>query len=329
LPTFERGYAGDPQLFWTLGQAFAPAQLWDVLNNLMLVAPLWPLWLVAGVGGWFRPALRRDAVFRYLTAVAVGFMFYLIFFQNDLPRPRDWDLYAIVGPPLTLWGVYSWLGWLDDACSANSRAAGRQMLAAGLAFSASVTVLWVGVNASYTLIRPNPDQRVWYERYRLLDLTTLLAQATVTPPDPICAEPAGCERVTVTQFTMPQDGDSRPVIFAHAPAVVAIPLQVPDERSFLWLSPALDPQAWDWGGDGVTFAVKVRVGGQEKTLWQEHVTPADPAARDWQQAILPLDDYRGQAVELLLVTEPGPAGDNAADRAGWGLPWLMRGTYQR
>ena len=327
LPDFTRGYAGDAQLFWTLPQAFAPAQLWDTINNLALVAPLWLLWLVAGVGGWFRAAQRRDPVFRYLTAVAAGFLVYLVFFQNDLPRPRDWDLYAIVGPPLTLWGLYSWLNWLDGARSAPVRAAGRQVLGVGLAFAASVTLLWVGVNATYTLIHPNPDQHAWYERYRLLDLTTLVASATVTPADPICAEPVGCERVALTEFTMPQDGDSRPVIFAHAPAVVAMPLLVPDDPSFLWLSPALDPQTWDWGGDGVTFSVKIRSGGRETLLWQEHVTPTNPVDRDWQQAIIPLDDYRGQAVELLLVTEPGPAGDNAADRAGWGLPWLMRGTY--
>jgi hypothetical protein len=207
------------------------------------------------------------------------------------------------------------------------RVTGRQVLAVGLAFAASATLLWVGVNAAYTLIRPDPDQRAWYERYRLLDLTALVASATVTPPEPICAEPTGCERMAVTEFTMPHDGDSRPTIFAHAPAAVTIPLQVPDERTFLWLSPALDPQAWDWGGDGVTFAVKVRAPGQEQTLWQQHVTPADPAGRDWQQAIVPLDDYRGQAVELILVTDSGPAIDNSADRAGWGLPWLMRGTY--
>ncbi|MCB0052491.1 MAG: hypothetical protein KDE24_23440, partial [Caldilinea sp.] len=56
------------------------------------------------------------------------------------------------------------------------------------------------------------------------------------------------------------------------------------------------------------------------------ITPADPADRDWQQAFVPLDEYRGQAITLVLATDPGPAGDDAGDRAGWGMPWLMRGT---
>jgi hypothetical protein len=36
--------------------------------------------------------------------------------------------------------------------------------------------------------------------------------------------------------------------------------------------------------------------------------------------------YQGQTVNLILATLPGPADNNAGDRAGWGLPWLMRGT---
>jgi hypothetical protein len=116
------------------------------------------------------------------------------------------------------------------------------------------------------------------------------------------------------------------VIFAHAPAQVVLPLAVPAERTFLWLSPALDPQAWDWGGDGVKFAVKVRSQAGEQLLWERFLTPARAADREWQQAIVPLDEYRGQQVALILVTDPGPVGDASADRAGWGMPWLMRGT---
>jgi hypothetical protein len=42
--------------------------------------------------------------------------------------------------------------------------------------------------------------------------------------------------------------------------------------------------------------------------------------------LIPLDQYRGRRVELILETDPGPARNDAGDRAGWGLPWLMRGT---
>lgn len=327
-PSVQGGFAGDAQLFWTPAQALAPNQLADALQNLWLIAPLWPFWIVAGVWAATQPALRRDRVYGLLAVAAAGVLVYFFSFQNDLPRPRDWDLFAIAGPPLALWGVYAWLRVTDLAPSPRIVATLWQTLAVGLLFASFYAVFWIGVNHAYTLLRPNAAERERFVRYRLADLTELLPLATVTPNTPICAEPTGCARVMLTEFTMPQNGDTRPVIFAHAPAEISIPLAVPNERTFLWLSPALDPQAWDWGGDGVTFAVKVRNAAGERVLWERRMTPADPVDRAWQQAFIPLDDYRGQQVDLLLVTDPGPAGNDAGDRAGWGMPWLMRGTVE-
>jgi len=56
------------------------------------------------------------------------------------------------------------------------------------------------------------------------------------------------------------------------------------------------------------------------------LTPAQPADRAWQEALVPLAAYKGQTVSLILATLPGPADNNAGDRAGWGMPWLMLGT---
>jgi len=340
LPSLDNGYAGDPQLFWTPAQALAPSQLVQALNNLWLVAPFLPALLMAGALALLNPSLRGERTFRYLTGAAAGMLLYHFSFQNDLPRPQDWDLFAIVGPFVTVWGLHAWLS-LEMRRGERHRVAGSQEgrqpsfhfptpILPALAFALAITACWVGVSHSYTLLRPNPDQRRLYRRYQLLDLTNLLPQARITPATPICDDPAsdptGCRRVTLTRFTMPQDGDERPVIFAHAPARIGFSLQVPAQRSFLWLSPALDPLAWRWGGDGVTFQVWVRHAGKEELLWERHLTPANPGDLDWQEAFIPLDDYRDQVVTLLLVTTPGPAGNDAADRAGWGLPWLMRGT---
>ena len=329
-PGLNGGFAGDPQLFWTPAQALSPAQLVDALQNLWLIAPLWVLWLGATVAlalegkGW--KAFPQGArVLLLLGTAAAGVMVYFFTFQNDLPRPRDWDLFAIAGPPLTLWGITTWW-WLGERASPRRAAMLSQVLAVGLLFASCYTVFWVGVNHAYTLLRPDPAERERFLRYRLLDLTELLPEAQVTPATPICAEAVGCERVALSEFTMPQNGDTRPVIFAHAPAEITLPLTLPHERTLLWLSPALDPQAWDWGGDGVTFIVKVRAADGEHTLWTQHFSPARAADRGWQQAFIPLDAYRGQRIDLVLVTDPGPAGDNTGDRAGWGMPWLLRGA---
>jgi hypothetical protein len=322
-PTFGQGFAGDDQLFLTPAQALAPHQVWDALNNLWLIAPLAPLWFLVGGWGLGQRALWQRRSWRYVTLFAAGLLCYHFTFQNDLPRPRDWDLFAIVGPGVTLWGLLTGEHWLQRM---NSTSSAMRLAWPPLAFALCVTIAWVMVNHSVTLIQPTAAQRDLYSRYQLLDLTTLLDRASISPPEPLCAEPEGCERVTLTTFTMPQDGDSRPTIFAHAPARISLPLTLPAEATFLWLSPALDPEAWGWGGDGVTFRVAVVSASGEVVLWERHLTPAEPADLAWQTALISLADYRNQSIELVLITDPGPAGDNAADRAGWGLPWLLRGT---
>lgn len=333
LPMFSQGYAGDPQLFWSLQEAITPQQLLDALNNLGLVAPLFPLWLIVGGVGLSQAAVRRDRLFRYLGGVTAGLLVYHFAFQNDLPRWRDWDLFAIVGPALTLWGIYSW--WLLAVAQAPSATATTRppvwtsVLPPALTFAAAFTIAWVGVNHTYTLIHPNANQRDLYSQYRLLDLQTMIASATITPTTPICADATGCERVSATAFVMPQDGDERPTIFAHAPAQLAWALNLPPIATFLWLSPTLDPLAWGWGGDGVTFSVLVRHGNVEDRLWSRHLTPAQPDDLDWQEVFVDLTPYAGQSVTLVLVTAPGMADNADGDRAGWGMPWLMRGTVDQ
>lgn len=332
LPLFNQGYAGDPQLFWTLQQAIAPAQLLDVLNNLWLVAPLFPLWLIIGLVALSRPPVRRDRLFRYLGGVTMGLLVYQVAFQNDLPRWQDWDLFAIVGPGLALWGIYSWWALVNLATSRAAEAkqpVWTSLLPPALAFASVFTMAWVGVNHRLILIHPNAAQLDIYSQYRLLDLRTILTSATITPTTPICADATGCERVSATTFTMPQDGDERPTIFAHAPAQIAWSLDLPAEPSFLWLSPALDPVAWGWGGDGVTFSVRVRHASGEELLWTRQLTPSEPQDLDWQETFIELTPYAGQSVILLLVTAPGMADNADGDRAGWGMPWLMRGTLDR
>jgi hypothetical protein len=263
--------------------------------------------------------------------LAAGTLLYNFSFQNELPRPRDWDLFAIAGPGFTMWGLYVWLRSKTE--DGTRRAVlGRASLFPALAFAVAVTVSWIGVNHHYVLLSPEPGYRALYVRYRVVDLMDLLPVATVAPSDLFCSDPAqdptGCRRVTRTEFTMPQNGDTRPVIFAHAPARIAFPLDVPRQPSFLWTSPALDPLAWGWGGDGVTFRVRVQDSNRDVVLWERHLVPSNPADRGWVEAFVPLNGYAGRRVNLILETDPGPAGNADADRAGWGVPWLLRGTLE-
>ena len=333
-PGFAAAWAGDGQIFWTFRQALMPGQLLDALNTLWLVAPALPLILVAGIGALFKPACRGDRRFWYVFVLAGGLLLYNFSFQNELARPRDWDLFAIVGPGVALWGLYAWLRPADAGRSGRPDEP-SELASWGLpilTFAVVMTAAWVGVNHTHRLLTPIATERERYVRYRLADLRDRLPAAAITPTTPFCSDPndpTGCVRVQPWQFVMPENGDTRPVIFAHAPARVTFPLDVPRAPAFLWLSPALDPLARSWGGDGVTFRVRVVQDGSDTVLWERHLTPANPADQSWVEAFVPLDAYAGKRVNLVLETDPGPAGNADADRGGWGSPWLMSGTLEQ
>jgi hypothetical protein len=334
LPTLDNGYVGDTQLFWTWAELTEPSQMAAAWANLWLLVPLAPLLFVIGLLAVMGRGAQGEGrgYLPYLTAVGCGLLFYLFAFQNDLARWQDWDLYAVVGPGVTAWGLAI---WARRSGQARWQPLSTAMLLPGLAFAVVVAGSWVWVNHTHRLLNADPAYRGYYLDYQVADLATMLEKATVAPAAPICdnpvGDPTGCQRVALTEFVMPDTGEGRPVIFAHAPVAISFPLTVPDEASFLWVSPALDPVAWDWGGDGVTFQVAVQSAGQSapEVLWQRHLDPALAADRGWQEVQISLTAYAGQAVTLWLITQPGPANNDAGDRAGWGQPWIIAGTPDR
>lgn len=334
LPTLDNGYVGDNQLFWTWSEFANPGQLANAWANLWLLVPAAPVLLLIGLLTLLAPkAPPAQATPRshlpYMTVVGCGLLFYLFAFQNDLVRWQDWDLYAVVGPGVAAWGLAI---WARRKGSARWQDLFTAMLLPGLAFAVVVAGSWVWVNHTYRLLNVDPAYRGYYLDYQVADLATMLEMATVEPAAPICADPVGdptgCQRVAPTEFAMPDTGERRPVIFAHAPAAISFPLTLPAGESFLWVSPVLDPAAWAWGGDGVTFQVAVQpaFGGDPVVLWERHLDPRVDGDRDWVEAQIQLTDYAGQAVTLWLITQPGLANNDAGDRAGWGQPWVIEGT---
>lgn len=341
LPFGHNGYAGDDQLFWTVSQALHPRQLWDDLMNLWLLVPGLPIlgtWgLIAALGHLRKgPGGQERRTLAYLLAVSGGLLFFHIAFQNDLPRWLDWDLYAIVGPGVALVGWYGLL--LARRCEqVNPARPGlvSRLIWPTLIFSLCFSSGWIGVNHTLRLIQPDPEWRELYRVFLRQDLTQSLEQARLeVPAHPLCVDvpedPTGCQWVARGGFTMPHNGDQRDVIFAHAPARVIFPLALPRERTLLWLSPALDPLAWGWGGDGVLFRVWLRAGpdGAERLLAERFLSPANPEDLTWHELFVDLGPFRGQAVELILETDPGAQGNSDGDRAGWGIGWLIEGTIK-
>jgi hypothetical protein len=316
-PDISNGYAGDPQLFLTPSEALSPSRLWDAVNNLWLVAPLTPVALVSGLQALRDPVIGSDRVFRYLTAVAAGLLFYHFVFQNDLPRHRDWDLYAIVAPGLTLWGVVAWMHLVDRSAVPAMRHFDQVAFIAALTFASAFTAAWVGVNHTYTLIRPTAREADLYARHRGVDLSTLLPSATLTPPDPVCTDPVGCERVVLARVT--RRGDERRVaIVVRAPTRISLRVSIPHERAFLWVTPALDPQTGRSNEGIATFEIAVSQGGKTEILWTRQLAGHRPADLGWQDVFIALERFRGQTIDVILTT--------SGDSALWGTPWVMIGT---
>jgi hypothetical protein len=164
-----------------------------------------------------------------------------------------------------------------------------------------------------------------------LDAKNAAALAALSVVDLVAAFEAGevlvsaeasPEPIEIRRFTMPTTGDFDDAIFAHPPAALQFAVTLPDEPAALQTRLALDPASWEWGGDGVTFVVSVTTEDGTTELLRRHITPGD-ADRRWHAVMVPLDPFAGQSVTLTLATEPGPAGDDSADWAGWGAPRIV------
>jgi len=131
------------------------------------------------------------------------------------------------------------------------------------------------------------------------------------------------EPVEVRRFTMPQNGDWSDVLFMHSGASVSWQVALPEEPTALSFRAAMDPNSWDWGGDGGTFVVQIETDtGSPQELYRRHVTNED-SDRRWRNELVSLAEYAGQKVTLTLLTEPGPRMDFTGDWAGWGQPLIV------
>jgi hypothetical protein len=82
---------------------------------------------------------------------------------------------------------------------------------------------------------------------------------------------------------------------------------------------ALDPFVYDKAGDGVEFILELKDrNGKITKLFSAYIDPKhNPAERRWMEDRVDLSSYRGQPIDLLLTTTPGPKGDSGYDWAAW------------
>ncbi len=86
---------GDP-----LNTVFSPVHLFDILNEFILIAPLFILVFILGLRN-IRSMLKHRKVF-FLALSSVGCMLFLFLVDPKLGMARDWDLFALTPFSITL-----------------------------------------------------------------------------------------------------------------------------------------------------------------------------------------------------------------------------------
>jgi membrane protein YfhO len=117
-------------------------------------------------------------------------------------------------------------------------------------------------------------------------------------------------------------GEARNALGEHPP-YERLPYRIrvgSDPKEFFDFSCALDPAVFDkTSGDGVEFVIEVKdSSGRITKRFSQYIDPKhNPRERRWMDGQVDLSAYRGQTIELLFTTTPGPRGDAAYDWAAW------------
>ncbi len=166
---------------------------------------------------------------------------------------------------------------------------------------------------------------------RLLQLSSvkyLLANRFFVPPDNTIQKillqnrghlaPGHESQISSQSFNL--GGTVRGTLGEHPPySDLSYRLTVPNGTGDFHFAYGIDSAAYDKGGDGVDFAIKVKdKTGEVRQVFSNYIDPKhDVKERHWMEGNIDLKAYQGQAVELLLSTGPGPKGDTSYDWAGW------------
>ncbi len=96
-------------------------------------------------------------------------------------------------------------------------------------------------------------------------------------------------------------------------------VKVPDVSPVFQFAYGISSAAFDKPGDGVGFTIEVKdATGKIRKLFSNYIDPKhNLRERKWMDGALDLSAFRGQTVDLLFSTDPGPRGDTAFDWAGW------------
>ena len=126
------------------------------------------------------------------------------------------------------------------------------------------------------------------------------------------------------------NGDTRKVLFEHPGSLRQTTsarwhLDVPPGARFR-SAVGISPDCWGPSrSDGVEFEVDVIEDGRTRVLWHQYLDPQHiESDRRWVDVEFPLNIKGTSPIDLILITRPGPKGDNTYDHAGWSEPVILR-----
>jgi hypothetical protein len=154
---------------------------------------------------------------------------------------------------------------------------------------------------------------------RIYDVIKAFPHAVVQKPQMDAdAETVGIRSVSI-------GATERQALFMHPTASAAFPPVVLGEDAVLRLSIGVADAVTDKPGDGVDFIVTLTLeNGVAVKVFSRYVDPRARAEdRGWVAARVPLGEFAGQIVRVVLSTSPGPANNFEYDWAAWGQVELV------
>jgi hypothetical protein len=130
------------------------------------------------------------------------------------------------------------------------------------------------------------------------------------------------KEVYIASKTFILAGEARNALGEHPP-YERLPYRIrvgSNSKEIFDFSYALDPAVFDkTSSDGVEFLIEVKdPSGRITKRFSQYIDPKhNPRERRWMDGQVDLSAYRGQTIELLFTTTPGPKGDAAYDWAAW------------
>ncbi len=166
---------------------------------------------------------------------------------------------------------------------------------------------------------------------RLLQLSSvkyIVATNFFAPPDPVIEAILEQNRGHLTPGHESQVSDQtfsinkeiRRTLGEHPPYErLPYDVVVPRSHPVFRFSYGIETGAWSLPGDGVDFSIELRdKSGSIQRVFSKYIDPKhNTSDRRWMEGEIDLRSYAGQPIQLLFSTGPGPAGNTAADWAGW------------